>query len=94
MIRKLFSVVPFFYQNFKLFGNVMSPIKGSQFFKEKIPVDKHSFAFAVSGAVKNIGLHLGMPFKKYNQFMDNGIREFHGAIGVDIDDIGLRLDPF
>lgn len=85
---------PFFYRNYELFGNVMSPPTDSRFFSEKIPVDKHSVAFAVSGIVKNVGLHLGLPSNGYNQFMNNKIVDFHDLIGVDVNDTALRLDPF
>jgi len=85
---------PFFYRNYELFGNVMSPRTNSRFFSEKIPVDKHSVAFAVSGIVKNIGLHLGLPNNGYNRFINDQILNFHDLIGVDVNDAGLRLDPF
>lgn len=84
----------FFYRNYALFGNVMSPPQDSRFFSEKIPIDEHSLAFAASGIVKNVGLHLGLPNNGFNQFLDTKIRNFHDWLGVDVNDLRLRLDPF
>ena len=94
IVLMVLTFAPFFYRNYELFGNVMSPPTDSRFFSEKIPVDKHSIAFGISGIVKNIGLHLGLPNNGFNQFVDNKIRGFHDFIGVDVNDIALRLDPF
>ncbi|MFC6194448.1 ArnT family glycosyltransferase [Dyadobacter subterraneus] len=89
-----FTFTPFFYRNYQLFGNVMSPPENSTLFAEKIPVDKHSVTFAISGIVKNIGLHLGLPSTGFNEFLTSKILNFHNAIDVEIDDLALRLDPF
>lgn len=94
MVIMILTFAPFFYRNYQLFGNVMSPPTDSRFFSEKIPVDKYSAAYAISGIVKNAGLHLGLPNNGYNQFLDNKIRDFHDFLGVDINDPALRLDPF
>ncbi|WP_234648085.1 glycosyltransferase family 39 protein [Dyadobacter sp. CY356] len=94
LVILVFTFTPFFYRNYQLFGNVMSPPENSIFFAEKIPVDKHSFLFAILGIVKNIGLHLGLPSTGFNAFLTSKILNFHNAIGVEIDDLALRLDPF
>ncbi|MCE7064561.1 glycosyltransferase family 39 protein [Dyadobacter sp. CY326] len=92
----LFLIIftPFFLRNYALFGSVMSPPEQTRLFAEKIPVDKHGFLFTVSGIVKNASLHMSLPNTAYNQLIELGIRQFHEAIGVDIDDPALRLDWF
>ncbi len=40
---------PFFYRNYQLFGNAMSPKENSVFFAERIPVEKHSVSFCFIG---------------------------------------------
>jgi len=94
IVLMVITFAPFFHRNYELFGNVMSPPTESRFFSEKIPVDEHTFAGAVSGIVKNIGLHLGLPNNGFNRFVDSKIQNFHQWIGVDINDLKLRLDPF
>ncbi len=85
---------PFCARNYELFGNLLSPPVTSRFFSEKIPVDKYGITYTLSGIVKNSGLHLGLPHNGYNQAMAAGIRKLHEALGVDMDDLALRLDPF
>jgi hypothetical protein len=84
----------FFQRNYALFGHIMSPPTASVFFAEKLPVDKYSFLFTLSGLVKNAGLHLGLPNEMFNTFIYTKITDFHKSIGVGIDDLGLRLDAF
>jgi hypothetical protein len=88
------TFTPFFYRNYTLFGNVISPVEQSRFFSEKIPVDKHSFLFALSGIIKNSSLHMGLPYTGYNQFIYSKISTVHQWMGIDLDDPGLRLDTF
>ncbi|TDE11617.1 glycosyltransferase family 39 protein [Dyadobacter psychrotolerans] len=85
---------PFFSRNYQLFGSVMSPPEGTALFAEKIPVDKHSVMFTVSGIIKNSSLHLGLPSTAYNLFVENGMKDFHKKLGMDVDDPALRLDWF
>jgi hypothetical protein len=85
---------PFFRRNYELFGHVMRPLRGTVFASEELPVDKYSPLYTLSGVIKNAGLNLGLPDTRYNQFVEGGIRSFHQFIGVDIDDLGLRIDPF
>ncbi|WP_159469398.1 glycosyltransferase family 39 protein [Dyadobacter sp. 3J3] len=94
LVLLVLTFTPFFYRNYQLFGSVMSPPEDSTFFAEKIPVDKHSVLFALSGIIKNVGLHLGLPNTSFNAFLSSKINNFHQAIGVEIDDLALRLDPF
>jgi hypothetical protein len=84
----------FFYRNYQLFGNMMSPPKENRFYSEAIPVEKYSIRYTLSGIVKNAGLNIGLPNTGINFFMDAKIRQLHDWMGVDIDDLGLRLDPF
>lgn len=84
----------FFKRNYALFGNMMSPTPGSTFFAEKLPVDKYSFLYTLSGLIKNAGLHLGLPNEGFNGFIYARIADFHNLIGVNINDLGLRLDEF
>jgi hypothetical protein len=94
LVLLVITFSPFFHRNYALFGNVMSPPENSTLFAEKIPVDKHSFLFAVSGIIKNTGLHLGLPNTTWNDYVYSKIYGFHTRIGVVIDDLALRLDPF
>ncbi|NIJ55519.1 ArnT family glycosyltransferase [Dyadobacter arcticus] len=88
------TFAPFFRRNYLLFGHVMRPLRGTVFASEELPVDKYGLRYTLSGVIKNAGLNLGLPDTRYNQFVEGRIRDFHHAIGVDIDDLGLRLDRF
>ncbi|TLV00290.1 glycosyltransferase family 39 protein [Dyadobacter luticola] len=85
---------PFFYRNYEIFGHVMRPLRGTAFASEELPVDKYGLKYTISGIVKNASLSLGLPDTRFNQFLENKIRDFHHLIGVDVDDLGLRLDAF
>ena len=88
------TFAPFFSRNYQLLGNVMSPPESSRLFAEKIPADKHSVLFMISGIIKNASLHLNIPSTAFNLSVENAIRNLHKKMGVDIDDPALRLDGF
>jgi hypothetical protein len=90
----LLTFSAFFYRNYQLFGNIMSPPKENRFFSEAIPVEKFSPRYTLSGIVKNAGLNIGLPNTGFNLYLDAKIRQLHTWMDVDIDDPGLRLDHF
>lgn len=94
IILLVFLFTPLFQRNYRLFGDVMSPQKKSIFFAEKIPTDKHSLLFTISGVIKNASLHAGLPNNGFNLFIEKGIINFHRWLGVDINDPGLSLESF
>lgn len=85
---------PFFYRNHALFGHVMRPLRDTPFASEELPANKHSPLYTLSGIVKNAGLNIGLPDTRFNRFLDTEIRSLHEAIGVNIDDPDLSVDPF
>ncbi|GGM74597.1 hypothetical protein GCM10010967_02580 [Dyadobacter beijingensis] len=85
---------PFFYRNYSLFGHVMSPLRNTPFASEELPANKHSVRYTLSNVIKNAGLNIGLPITSFNRALDDKIRAFHDAIGVNIDDPDLSIDPF
>jgi hypothetical protein len=85
---------PFFYRNYTLFGHIMSPLRNTIFASEELPATKHSPLFTFSNLVKNAGLNLGLPDTRFNRIVDDEIRSLHQAMGVEIDDPEISLDPF
>ncbi|WP_353722288.1 glycosyltransferase family 39 protein [Dyadobacter sp. 676] len=85
---------PFFYRNYAIFGHIMHPLRGTVFASEELPANKHSVLFTLSNVIKNAGLNVGLPVTSFNRALDDKIRSFHQAIGVDIDDPDLSIDPF
>lgn len=88
------TFAPFFHRNYVLFGHVMRPLRGTVFASEELPVDKYSPLYTLSGVIKNAGLNMGLPDTRFNRWVEGQIRNIHQVIGVDVDDLGLRLDPF
>ncbi|WAC11406.1 ArnT family glycosyltransferase [Dyadobacter pollutisoli] len=88
------TFAPFFYRNYTLFGHIMSPLRNTVFASEELPANKHSALFTFSTLIKNAGLNLGLPDTRFNRIVDGQIRSLHEAMGVEIDDPDISLDPF
>jgi hypothetical protein len=88
------TFAPFFYRNYTLFGHIMSPLRNTVFASEELPALKHSPLFTFSTLIKNAGLNLGLPDTRFNRIVDEGIRNLHQKMGVEIDDPDISLDPF
>ncbi|MDR6195489.1 glycosyltransferase family 39 protein [Siphonobacter sp. SORGH_AS_0500] len=85
---------PFIQRNYEVFGRAIGPIPGDDLFVENIPVGKHSLKYTISGIVKNISLHIGVPNNEINTLNEKVIVHFHHWLGVNVDEISQRLDPF
>jgi hypothetical protein len=94
IVLMLITFSPFFYRNYSLFGHVMSPLRNTPFASEELPAKKHSPLYTISSLIKNAGLNIGLPDTRFNQFLDSKIRALHEAMGVNIDDPDLSVDPF
>lgn len=94
VVLMTFIFAPFFYRNYELFSNIMSPPEDTRFFTERLPVTKHSVLYTLSGTIKNAGLHFGLPNTGFNKFIEANINAVHQWMGVDINDLGLGLDHF
>lgn len=85
---------PFFYRNYQLFGNVLSPQPDSRLHGESIPSEKHSPAYTLSTLSKNVGIHLGLPNTWYNKQVDNALDKFHRLLNIDPDDPANNNNPY
>ncbi|MFN4147890.1 MAG: hypothetical protein ACK4GN_18865, partial [Runella sp.] len=86
---------PFFYRNYQLFGHVLKPPNNSHpLFTQEIPTERVSIGTVVSGVVKNMALHLGLPHQGYNRQIDKAVVKIHQIIGVPINDPQLSFDPY
>jgi hypothetical protein len=91
-IVALFVVfAPFMFRNYELFGNILSPVEGSGIEAEKLSVGEISFRNTISGVVKNIGLHIGLPFNGYNLYMERLVEQVHQLLLVNINPVGMDL---
>ncbi|UFH52029.1 glycosyltransferase family 39 protein [Spirosoma sp. KNUC1025] len=92
----LFALVfsPFFARNYAVFGSIMSPKETSRLSAEKLPVDKYSIAYSLSGLIKNAGLHIGAPYLPYNRQADSVVVGMHRLLGVSVTDPATSRDQF
>jgi len=86
--------LPFFWRNYQLFNNILSPAFGHPLFVENIATEKHGLLYTFSNAVKNCGLHLGLPNSAWNAQIDNLVAHFHQLLGISIDDSLISLDSY
>ncbi|MCU0338708.1 MAG: glycosyltransferase family 39 protein [Spirosomaceae bacterium] len=85
---------PFFKRNYDLFDNVLGAAAGSPLFTEEVATERVSPATVVSGVVKNIALHLGLPNQAYNQAIDRAVGSLHEWLKVPLDDPQLIFDKY
>lgn len=85
---------PFWKRNYDLFGHILSPPVGTEFFAEKIPADDHRPVLTLSNLIKNASLHLGMPYTGYNLAVEKGVQKIHDLIGVDVNQPEISHDHF
>jgi hypothetical protein len=86
--------LPFFWRNYQLFNNILSPAFGHPLYVENIATEKHGFLYTLSNLVKNTGLHLGLPNSFWNTQIDHLVARFHQLIGVSINDSFISLDTY
>ncbi|WP_298355788.1 hypothetical protein [Runella sp.] len=86
--------MPFFWRNYQLFNNILSPSFGHPLFVENIATERHGLLYPLSNAVKNTGLHLGLPNSAWNAQIDNLITHVHQLIGISINDSLISLDIY
>ena len=85
---------PFFARNYVLFGSIISPKETSRLSMEKLPVDRFSAAYSLSGILKNAGLHIGAPYLPYNRQADSVVVGLHRLLGVSVADPAISKDQF
>ncbi|WP_169704619.1 hypothetical protein [Runella slithyformis] len=85
---------PFFWRNYQLFNNILSPSFGHPLFVENIATEKYGVLYTLSNVAKNAGLHLGLPNLAWNIQIDNSIARFHELIGISINDSLISLDTY
>ena len=85
---------PFFWRNYQLFNNILSPAFGHPLFVENIATEKHGLLYTLSNAVKNCGLHLGLPNSAWNAQIDNLVARFHQLTAISINDSLISLDTY
>ncbi len=70
------------HRNYQEFG---SPV-GPKHMSEKILNNDHETKIITSNVIRNIGLQLGLPYGRYNSFIDEVIYESHKKLGLSIND--------
>lgn len=80
---------PFMYRNYTFFGHILSPVEGTGLEVENLSAGEFSFMGSISGIIKNIGLHLGLPFGSYNAWMENLVAKVHQMMGVNLNPVGM-----
>ena len=85
---------PFMTRNYDFFGNVLSPVEGYGLEVEKLSVEDFSLLATTSGIIKNVSLHVGLPFNNYNTFLERLITTVHGIIGFNVNDQRYGMDIF
>ncbi|MCF2443520.1 glycosyltransferase family 39 protein [Dyadobacter sp. CY345] len=86
--------LPFMSRNYQFFGNVLSPVEGYGLEVEKLSVEDFSLLATISGIIKNLSLHLGLPFNNYNVYLEKLITTAHGIIGFNVNDQRYGMDIF
>lgn len=86
--------LPFSKRNYELFGNIISPTKGSPFLAEKLSADDHKAVFTLSNLIKNSSLHLSLPYTGFNREIERNIGRIHDLIGVDVNQPEISEDAF
>lgn len=72
------------YRNYKEFA---SPV-GPKYMSEQMLNNDHSLQIITSNIVKNTGLQIGLPLKKYNSYVDKLIYDLHKIMNLEINDSG------
>ncbi|CAG4988514.1 hypothetical protein DYBT9275_00098 [Dyadobacter sp. CECT 9275] len=83
-----FVFMPFMFRNYDFFGDVLSPVKETGLEAENLTVKEFSFKNTISGMVKNVGLHIGLPSNSYNLFMESLVEKLHKMLGVNLNPDG------
>lgn len=85
----LLVFAPFMLRNYAFFGNILSPVEGTGLESENLSVGILSVKGVISGLVKNIGLHIGIPYNGYNLFMGSLIEKAHLMLGINLNPVGM-----
>lgn len=72
-------------RNYDLYGNPLGPGQ-EEGEGRKYSNDIFTVSSITSNAIRNIGLHMGTPFRRVNYLLENGIYELHRVIGIDPND--------
>ncbi len=94
-ISCLFMVYSFFwYRNYELFGNILSPIKGSKMYLERIPNERFGIDVFSVIALKNLVIHAALPVQKFNLIIDNLVYNFHQFVGIAVNDLRYSFNYY
>ncbi len=86
--------LPFYFRNFELFDNMVAPTQNHILFQENLVTNKKSVKLTLSNVVKNVGLHLGLPYNQSNLWVDRQINNFHNILGIDINEETISHDLY
>lgn len=85
---------PFFIRNYVAFSSILSPQPTSRLLNDKIPVEGLSVAYMASSLIKNIGLHVAIPYLPYNLWVESAVIDIHQLLGVSLDEPAISKDHF
>jgi 4-amino-4-deoxy-L-arabinose transferase-like glycosyltransferase len=71
-------------RNYRLYGSPMGP--GQEGGAYRYANDVFTIPSATSGVIRNIGLHIGTPFRQVNAVLERGVYGMHRFIGIDPND--------
>jgi 4-amino-4-deoxy-L-arabinose transferase-like glycosyltransferase len=84
----------FWYQNYELFGNILSPTQGSRLYTERIPNEAFGFGSFLSILARNIFIHAGLPIEAFNIQIDKIVLGIHSLLNVDIHDTRFSFNLY
>ncbi|AQG79647.1 hypothetical protein AWR27_10090 [Spirosoma montaniterrae] len=84
----------FFYRNYQLYGSLIGPRPGTRLALEKLSCDTYSLPFTTANVLKNVGLHLGLPYSAYNRQIDSGMVALHRTLGVSLTEPAITMDHY
>jgi hypothetical protein len=90
----LIFFVRFFYRNYQLFGNIIGVGENNGILTERIANYKFTLSGGFSNFMKNLGLHMGLPSKWYNDKVDFFILKIHQFFSIDLNDPAYSMDNY
>jgi hypothetical protein len=76
----------FWYRNYELFDNILSPTKGSRLYSERIPNEEFGIRSFISVLARNILIHAGLPIEAFNSQIDKMVLGLHSILNINIQD--------